>query len=205
MKKINLTIIILLINHFLFGQNSLVEGRVVSNDHTKSVSNVSVRLFNNYNTPLKQTSTDNYGDFRFDGITGGIYMISIKDPSAGDSIINSIKVSSNDTLDLILLNEKNCDSVNTIGICPYCGNSKNVVLTLPDSNRMVHFHYKHRRSAKRYFKKKAKLGYETDWDNIWPDLIKEQEYLVWIMSVEENKKFIDPCYHWFCKNCKKVF
>jgi len=74
-----------------------------------------------------------------------------------------------------------------------------------DTNLNIILQFSNKKSAKKYFKNRDRLGYVTDWDNVWPDLINEREILIWIGIKEEKDKFKDPNYHWFCKKCKKIF
>lgn len=197
-------LLLLLLAQLLFGQNSTINGRVVNNNHKACVSKALIMLINNEGTISKSKISNACGQFKFDSLTKGEYLIIVNETQSEDSITNKIKVDLFDTLNLLILNHSNCYSGKTINICPICGQN-NVILTLPDSTRIIHYQFNNRKSARKYYKKRAELGYETEMDNIWPDLINEIEFLVSIDSVEENRKFKDTCYHWFCKNCKLIY
>lgn len=89
--------------------------------------------------------------------------------------------------------------------CPNCHSCSAVILKTPEPKVVSHLQFKNKRAAKKYFKKKEKLGYDTDWDTIWPDLLTKQEMLTWIGVDKEKEKFYDTSYHWFCKKCIIIF
>jgi hypothetical protein len=93
----------------------------------------------------------------------------------------------------------------TIPDCPLCCSWLNVIIKTPEPNQVCQIQFKNKRDAKKYYKKKEKLLYDTDWQTIWPDLINEQVMLTWIGIKSEEPKFYDTSYHYFCKKCKYIF
>jgi len=60
-------------------------------------------------------------------------------------------------------------------VCPFCHRDSEVIMKAQDTNAITHIQFKNKHAEKKYFKTKDKLGYATDWETIWPDLINEKE------------------------------
>ena len=130
-----------------------------------------------------------------------IFLISIIGVNA--QVVTQQKILKNQNSDSIFNNQYS-NNIKT-PICPYCKKNEFVIRISTDTNRITHLHIANKNSERKYFKKKEKQGYDTDWEIIWPDLLHEQEFLIWIDIKGEKEKFMDPKYHWFCKKCKKIF
>jgi len=202
MKTIILLILDLFCTLLLLGQTNVVEGVVLDRRSNEKIYSATIELFDSTNRIIKTTKSFSSGRYIIDSLLSGEYTIRVLSRTLGDSIYKNIKITETDTLELNLHLPKPCSYENKTGICPFCKNDSFVITISP--NLVIHYNFKSKKFAKRYYKKINKIGYATEWqDN--NDYLTKHETLVWIQDEKERDKFHNPCYHWFCKNCKIVF
>jgi hypothetical protein len=200
------TFLILILNVFctllLLGQTNVIEGFVIDRRSNEKIYPSKIELFDSTNRILRASKTFSSGRYILDSLGSGEYNIRVQSRTLGDSVISKITILENDTLKLNLYLPKPCYYENKTGICSNCKNDSCVISISP--NLVVHYNFKSKRFAKKYYKEKYKKGYETAWEDN-KDYLTQYETLIWIQDEIERDKFHNPCYHWFCKNCRIVF
>lgn len=192
-------IVLIILTQNVFGQYSIIYGRVSFKKSQESVSKAKIELRNTIelNRVLRTVYSSDDGNFHIDSVENGKYNLLIThDDVIGGTVISDILINSDDSFQFFIEIKDPCIGENSDGTCSKCKSNKKVISTYPSYIHNINF--RSNKFAKKYERKIRRRGFETI-------VIEEKESAIQVFIKNEDEKFLDFCNNWFCKKCKIVF